>query len=168
MNSFKKKNTSTSPAKLSKWDRQYVWHPFTQMQEWEQEDPLIIEKGNGVYLYDIHGNKYLDGSSSIWVNLHGHRHRTLDTAIQEQLGNIAHSTLLGAASPPSIILAKELVKIAPKGLTRVFYSDERLDGRGSGFENGNSILATAKSPAKKEKNVRFAWMRPITAIRWAA
>ena len=127
MKQFKKKEknrTSHSSLKLSKWDRQYVWHPFTQMQEWEQEDPLIIEKGNGVYLYDMHGNKYLDGSSSIWVNLHGHRHRTLDTAIQEQLGNIAHSTLLGAASPPSIVLAKELVKIAPKGLTRVFYSDD--------------------------------------------
>ena len=127
MKQFKKKEknrTSHSSLKLSKWDRQYVWHPFTQMQEWEQEDPLIIEKGNGVYLYDIHGNKYLDGSSSIWVNLHGHRHSTLDTAIQEQLGNIAHSTLLGAASPPSIVLAKELVKIAPKGLTRVFYSDD--------------------------------------------
>ena len=127
MKQFKKKEknkTSHSSLKLSKWDRQYVWHPFTQMQEWEREDPLIIEKGNGVYLYDIHGNKYLDGSSSIWVNLHGHRHRTLDTAIQEQLGNIAHSTLLGAASPPSIVLAKELVKIAPKGLTRVFYSDD--------------------------------------------
>ena len=101
-----------------------MWHPFTQMKEWEEEAPLIIERGDGIYLYDIHGNKYLDGSSSIWVNLHGHRHRALDTAIQEQLGKIAHSTLLGAASPPSIFLAKELVGIAPKGLTRVFYSDD--------------------------------------------
>ncbi len=94
------------------------------MKEWEQEDPLIIEKGSGTYLYDIHGNKYLDGTSSIWVNLHGHRHVALDMAIRKQLGKIAHSTLLGAASPPSIVLAKELVKIAPKGLTRVFYSDD--------------------------------------------
>ena len=127
MNQFKKKEknkTTPSPAKLSKWDRQYVWHPFTQMQEWEQEDPLIIEKGEGVYLFDIHGNKYLDGSSSIWVNLHGHRKPVLDTAIQDQLGKIAHSTLLGAANPPSIALARELVKIAPRGLTRVFYSDD--------------------------------------------
>ncbi len=113
-----------SLSTLSKWDRQYVWHPFTQMREWEREDPLIIEKGNGVYLYDGRGNKYLDGSSSIWVNLHGHRNRTLDRAIQDQLGKIAHSTLLGAASPPSIMLAKALVNIAPKGLTRVFYSDD--------------------------------------------
>lgn len=117
-------NPSALSSKLSKWDRQYVWHPFTQMKEWEEEAPLIIERGDGTYLYDIHGNKYLDGSSSIWVNLHGHRHYTLDTAVQEQLGKIAHSTLLGAASPPSILLAKELVKIAPKGLTRVFYSDD--------------------------------------------
>ena len=127
MKQFKKKaknKAMLSSATLSKWDRQYVWHPFTQMKEWEQEDPLIIEKGDGVYLYDVHGNKYLDGSSSIWVNLHGHRHRVLDTAIQQQLGEIAHSTLLGAASPPSIILAKELVKIAPRGLSRVFYSDD--------------------------------------------
>ncbi len=127
MKQLKKKqenNPSPSPSTLSKWDRQYVWHPFTQMKEWEEEDPLIIERGDGIYLYDVHGNTYLDGSSSIWVNLHGHRHRTLDAAIQEQLGKIAHSTLLGAASPPSILLAKKLVKIAPKGLTRVFYSDD--------------------------------------------
>ena len=127
MNGFKKKAKIKSPfssSTLSKWDRQYIWHPFTQMQEWEREDPLIIEKGDGVYLYDIHGNKYLDGSSSIWVNLHGHRNPALDTAIQDQLGKIAHSTLLGAASPPSIVLARELVKIAPRGLTRVFYSDD--------------------------------------------
>ena len=137
--------------KLSKWDRQYVWHPFTQMQEWEQEDPLIIEKGNGVYLYDIHGNKYLDGSSSIWVNLHGHRHRTLDTAIQEQLGNIAHSTLLGAASPPSIVLAKELVKIAPKGLTRVFYSDDGSTAVEVALKMAIQYWQQQNPPQKKKK-----------------
>ena len=119
-----KNNPSALSSTLSKWDRKYVWHPFTQMHEWEQETPLIIERGDGIYLYDIHGNKYLDGSSSIWVNLHGHRHPALNTAIQEQLGKIAHSTLLGAASPPSIVLARELVKIAPRGLTRAFYSDD--------------------------------------------
>ncbi|MDT7041130.1 adenosylmethionine--8-amino-7-oxononanoate transaminase [Candidatus Nitronereus thalassa] len=121
-----KKKDSSSPtlAQLSKWDRQYVWHPFTQMQEWEQEDPLIIEKARGVYLIDGHGNKYLDGTSSIWVNLHGHRHPLIDKAIRAQLQKVAHSTLLGQASPPSILLAKELIRIAPKGLTRVFYSDD--------------------------------------------
>ncbi len=110
-------------SKLARWDKQYVWHPFTQMKEWTNNVPLIIEKGKGSWLYDDQGNKYLDGTSSTWVNLHGHRHRTIDKAIKRQLGKVAHSTLLGAASPPSILLARELVRLAPKGLTRVFYSD---------------------------------------------
>lgn len=93
------------------------------MQEWEQEDPLIIERGRGSYLIDTEGNKYLDGTASIWVNLHGHHHPTLDRAVKQQLDNIAHSTFLGLSNPPAIELARELIKIAPKGLTRVFYSD---------------------------------------------
>ena len=93
------------------------------MQEWEQEEPLIIERGKGSYLIDIDGNKYLDGTSSIWVNLHGHRHPGLDRATRQQLDKIAHSTLLGLSNPPAIRLARELIRIAPKGLSRVFYSD---------------------------------------------
>lgn len=93
------------------------------MQEWEQEKPLIIEKGKGSYLIDTDGKKYLDGTSSIWVNLHGHRHPELDRAIKKQLGKIAHSTFLGLSNPPAIQLARALIRIAPKGLTRVFYSD---------------------------------------------
>jgi len=108
---------------LIDWDHRYLWHPFTQMQEWEQEEPLIIERGKGSYLIDTEGNKYLDGTSSIWVNLHGHRHPVLDRAIKKQLDNIAHSTLLGLSNPPAIELARELIRIAPKGLARVFYSD---------------------------------------------
>lgn len=94
------------------------------MQEWEQEDPLIIEEGRGAYLIDAQGRKYLDGTSSIWVNLHGHRHPHLDRAIKTQLRKIAHSTLLGLSNPPAIRLARELIRIAPKGLSRVFYSDD--------------------------------------------
>ncbi len=108
---------------LANWDRKYLWHPFTQMQEWEQENPLIIERGKGSYLIDTEGKKYLDGTSSIWVNLHGHRHPVLDRAIKKQLDKIAHSTFLGLTNPPAIELARELVRIAPQGLTRVFYSD---------------------------------------------
>lgn len=154
MKQFKQKEKNKMPpssSRLSKWDRQYVWHPFTQMQEWEQEDPLIIEKGDGVYVYDVHGNKYLDGSSSIWVNLHGHRHRALDTAIQDQLGQIAHSTLLGAASPPSIILARELVKIAPKGLTRVFYSDDGATAVEVALKMAIQYWQQQSPPQKKKK-----------------
>jgi adenosylmethionine---8-amino-7-oxononanoate aminotransferase len=94
------------------------------MKEWEQEEPVIIERGKGPYLIDTEGRHYLDGTSSIWVNLHGHRHPTLDKALREQLGKVAHSTLLGLSNPPAIELARELVRIAPKGMTRVFYSDD--------------------------------------------
>lgn len=93
------------------------------MQEWEQEQPLIIERGKGSYLIDTEGKKYLDGTSSIWVNLHGHRHPTLDRAIKSQLDKIAHSSFLGLSNPPAIQLARELIRIMPKGLKRVFYSD---------------------------------------------
>ena len=93
------------------------------MLEWEQEEPLIIERGKGSFLIDTERKRYLDGTSSIWVNLHGHRHPTLDRAIEKQLDKIAHSTLLGLANPPAIQLARALVRIAPKGLKRVFYSD---------------------------------------------
>ena len=116
----------TRPSKrlpLAAWDHAYLWHPFTQMQEWEQEEPLIIHKGKGSYLIDTEGRKYLDGTSSIWVNIHGHRHPQLDRALTTQLGQIAHSTFLGLSNPPAIRLARELIRLAPKGLRRVFYSD---------------------------------------------
>src|SRR5205809_8087749 len=104
-------------------DRRYLWHPFTQQRDWEKTLPLIIERGQGVYVQDTSGNRFLDGVSSIWVNLHGHRHPALDRALRTQLGRIAHSTLLGLSNVPAIELAKKLVHIAPRGLTRVFYSD---------------------------------------------
>lgn len=117
-------NKKNTPSKsLAHWDRKYLWHPFTQMQEWEQETPLIIERGKGATLTDTEGRTYLDGTSSIWVNLHGHRHPILDRAIKSQLDKIAHSTLLGLSNAPAIQLARELIRIAPKGLRRVFYSD---------------------------------------------
>lgn len=115
--------TPSKTARLAAWDHAYVWHPFTQMREWEQDVPLIIEKGKGSYLFDTEGRKYLDGTSSIWVNLHGHRHPRLDRALTAQLERIAHSTLLGLSNPPAIRLARELIRLAPKGLQRVFYSD---------------------------------------------
>ncbi|HEX6593784.1 MAG TPA: adenosylmethionine--8-amino-7-oxononanoate transaminase [Bacillota bacterium] len=108
---------------LEKWDKEYVWHPFTQMKQYRREKPLIIERGEGNYLIDVEGNKYLDGYSSLWVNIHGHTHPKLNEAIKKQIDKISHSTLLGAANVPSILLAKKLVDITPEGLTKVFYSD---------------------------------------------
>lgn len=107
---------------LLKKSKQYMWLPFTQMSDYEK-DPLIIASGEGVTVTDIHGKTYLDGYSSLWLNVHGHRKKELDEAIQTQLQSIAHSTLLGAANIPSILLAEKLVKLVPERLTRVFYSD---------------------------------------------
>ena len=111
------------PHRLERLDQRHIWHPFTQMEEWERETPLVIERRKDNYLFDIDGNKYLDGGSSLWVNLHGHRKREIDRAVKRQLDRIAHSTLLGLGNAPSIELAARLVKIAPDGLSRVFYSD---------------------------------------------
>lgn len=108
---------------LAQWDKDYVWHPFTQMQSWKDTDPLIIERGEGSYLVDVQGNRYLDGISSLWVTVHGHAHPVLTQAIKDQVDKIAHTTLLGLANVPSIQLAKKLVEITPRGLTKVFYSD---------------------------------------------
>jgi adenosylmethionine---8-amino-7-oxononanoate aminotransferase len=108
---------------LKQLDHVYLWHPFTQMQEWLAEEPCIIRQGDGHYLIDFHGRKYLDGISSLWCNLHGHRKKELDDAIKRQLDGIAHSTLLGLSHVPGIQLAQKLIEIAPEGLKRVFYSD---------------------------------------------
>jgi len=108
---------------LERLDKQYIWHPFTQMRDWERESPVIIERGKGSMLEDIHGKRYIDGVSSLWVTVHGHRKKEIDLAVSRQLGKIAHSTLLGLSNVPAVLLAEQLVKAAPKGLTRVFYSD---------------------------------------------
>lgn len=105
---------------LIRWDRTHVWHAFTQMQEYV---PFIIERAHGCTLVDIHGNEYLDGVSSLWCNVHGHRHPRLDAAIREQLDKVAHVTSLGMSNPTTIELAKRLADLAPPGLEHVFFSD---------------------------------------------
>ncbi len=110
-------------ARLEQLDKKYLWHPFTQMLDWQQEPQVIIDSGRGSTLTDIHGNTYLDGVSSLWVTVHGHRKKELDAAVAAQLRKIAHSTLLGLSNVPATVLAEKLVKLAPRGLTRVFYSD---------------------------------------------
>ncbi|GAC1470923.1 MAG: adenosylmethionine--8-amino-7-oxononanoate transaminase [Isosphaeraceae bacterium] len=109
---------------IRRWDRDHVWHPFTPQAEWASSDPLVIERAEGVYLYDDRGRRFLDGVSSLWCNVHGHRHPTLDQAIREQLDKVAHSTLLGVTHPSAAILARRLVELSPHGLTRVFFSDD--------------------------------------------
>jgi adenosylmethionine---8-amino-7-oxononanoate aminotransferase len=104
-------------------DHRHLWHPFTQMRSWLSDEPVIIERGDGNYLIDVNGKRYLDAVSSLWCNVHGHRKRELDEALQQQTALIAHSTMLGISNPPAIELAQELISIAPAGLSRVFYSD---------------------------------------------
>jgi adenosylmethionine-8-amino-7-oxononanoate aminotransferase len=112
-----------STEQLREWDRRYVWHPFTQMQDWEQEDSIVIARGEGSWLIDTDGNRYLDGVASMWTNVHGHCRQELNEALKEQVDRLEHSTLLGLASEQSIILAHRLAEITPPGIDRFFYSD---------------------------------------------
>ena len=112
---------------MNQWeamDKEYVWHPFTQMQGWNENKQLVIDRGEGVMLYDTEGKAYYDGISSLWVNIHGHRRREIDEAVKKQLDKIAHSTLLGLINKPSAELAQKLVEVTPDGLNKVFYSDD--------------------------------------------
>jgi len=112
-----------SKKQLADWDKRYVWHPFTQMEEYMELEPLVVEKGDGFYLVDTHGRRYIDGVSSLWVLVHGHGKKELVDVIEKQSKLLCHSTLLGLANVPSVMLARRLIEIAPKGLSRVFYSD---------------------------------------------
>jgi adenosylmethionine---8-amino-7-oxononanoate aminotransferase len=130
----------TPREQLEQWDREHVWHPFTPMLQYAAEKPLIIERAEGCFLYDLDGHAYLDGVSSLWCNVHGHRVPQLDAAVREQLDQVAHSTLLGISNVPAIKLARRLVEAASpltptplptlgergrgEGLTRVFFSDD--------------------------------------------
>jgi adenosylmethionine---8-amino-7-oxononanoate aminotransferase len=109
--------------KLKQLDHSYLWHPFTQMQEWIKDEPCIISHGEGHYLIDVNGRRYFDGVSSLWCNVHGHRKKELDDAIRGQLDRISHSTFLGLSHVAGIDLAQKLIEVAPPGLQRVFYSD---------------------------------------------
>jgi adenosylmethionine-8-amino-7-oxononanoate transaminase len=118
---------SSKPSKKSDaWrarDRKVLWHPFTQQKAWMEEEFPVIVRGRGSTLIDADGRKYLDGVSSLWCNIHGHGRRDINAAMKRQLERISHATFLGLTNPPAIELAEKLIGIAPRGLTRVFYSD---------------------------------------------
>lgn len=106
---------------LLRVDRENYWHAFTQMSEYE---PLIFDRAEGVWLYDQQGRALLDGVSSMWCNVHGHRHPKIDSAIRQQLDRVAHVTSLGASNSTSIELTRRLVELTPEGLECVFYSSD--------------------------------------------
>lgn len=108
---------------LARLDREALWHPFTQMRGWQDEDPILIERAHGTTLVDTEGREYIDGVSSLWCNVHGHRHPHIDQAVRDQLDKVAHSTMLGLSHPGAARLGGMLLDAAPEGLSRVFYSD---------------------------------------------
>ncbi len=131
-------------------DRKYIWHPFTQMKDWQTEDFPVIDRGEGCYLIDTEGRRYLDGVSSLWCNVHGHRVKEIDRAIKKQLGKIAHTTFLGLTHPTAIELAEKLISIAPKGLTRVFYSDSGSEAVEIALKIAFQYWAQRGCPEKKK------------------
>ena len=151
MKTMEQRRNTLDVEQLEQWDKQYLWHPFTQMKDYCNEKPLIIEKGEGSFLIDIYGNQYLDGVSSLWVNIHGHGREEINRAIINQVKEISHSTLLGLSNVPAIKLAKRLIEMTPNGLDKVFYSD-----------NGSTAVEIAlkmafqywqqTSPTKREKH----------------
>lgn len=111
-------------AQLEQWDRDHVWHPFTPVPPDSVESQLIIEQAEGCFLIDVESRRYIDGVSSLWCNVHGHRVPELDAALRDQLERVAHSTMLGLTNVPATRLARKLVELAPPGLEHVFFSDD--------------------------------------------
>lgn len=101
-----------------------VWHPFTQHSVWPADDPIVVDRAEGMYLVDTEGNRLLDGVSSLWLTVHGHGVPEIETAIRDQMGRLDHATFLGQTHEPGIELAELLLATAPEGLSRVFYAGD--------------------------------------------
>ncbi len=136
--------------RLRALDRQHVWHPFTHMKLWQGDEPLVITAADGMHLIDSDGNRYLDGVSSLWCNVHGHRVPEIDDAIRAQLDKVAHTTMLGLASEPAILLADRLMKLVPPGLTKVFYSDAGATATEIAFKLAAQYWYNVGRPEKSE------------------
>jgi len=131
-------------------DKRHLWHPFTHMKLWLEDDPLVITDADGMHLIDSDGNHYLDGVSSLWCNVHGHRVPEIDEAIRRQLERVAHTTMLGLASEPAILLAERLMKLVPLGLAKVFYSDAGATATEVAFKLAAQYWHNVGKPEKHE------------------
>ncbi len=136
-------------------DKKFLWHPFTQQKDWTGEPQLVIERAEGNYLIDTEGRRYLDGVSSLWVTVHGHKKKEINTAIRAQLNKVAHSTLLGLSNVPAARLAARLVEITPPGLARVFYSDSGSTAVEIAMKVAFQYLEEAEPDKKKKKFISF-------------
>jgi len=108
---------------LLELDRRYLWHPYTQMKDFEKDDPLFVDRADGVFLFDSQGRRYYDTISSWWCILHGHNHPGIKAAIRDQLDRLEHVHFAGTTHEGAIRLAEKLVALTPDGLSKVFYSD---------------------------------------------
>jgi adenosylmethionine-8-amino-7-oxononanoate aminotransferase len=145
-----RKESPISTSELRRLDKQHIWHPFTPMSLWNESDPLVIVAAEGMHLIDSDGNRYLDGVSSLWCNVHGHQVPEIDDAIRSQLSKVAHTTMLGLASEPAILLADRLMKIVPAGLTKVFYSDAGATATEIAFKLAAQYWFNIGRPEKNE------------------
>lgn len=149
---------------IARLDHAHVWHPFTQMRGWQKSEPIVIVEGNGAVLRDIRGKDYLDANSSIWTNLHGHGHPTINAALRRQLRKVAHTSALGLANEPASRLAADLVEAAtlagpaaPRAplpaprLEKVFFSD---DGS-TAMEVALKLAYEFTRRTKEQKSPRF-------------
>jgi lysine--8-amino-7-oxononanoate aminotransferase len=146
---------SLSYPDLLERNRRFLWNPFTQMRTFLEDDPIIVVRADGVRLTDVEGREYYDGNSSLWLNVHGHNRRELNDAIIEQLGRVAHTTLLGQSSVPAIELAERLVAISPAGLERAFFSDSGAEAVEIGVKLAFAYWRRIGRPEKR----RFLTMR---------
>jgi adenosylmethionine---8-amino-7-oxononanoate aminotransferase len=133
---------------LRSYDSDYLWHPFTQMSEWEGADNIVITRGEGSYLIDSDGNRYLDGVAAIWTNVHGHCRAEINEAIKEQVDRLEHSTLLGLTNDRAALLAKRLIDIVPPGLAKVFFSDNGSTAVEIGVKMAFQYQSQTGNPAK--------------------
>lgn len=119
-------------SNLQRRDLQHVWHPCSQMKDYEDFPPIVIKSGKGIYLYDENGRQYMDAVSSWWVNLFGHSNERISTALANQAFQLEHAIFANFTHEPAIFLAEKLVKITPDGLKKVFFAD-----------NGSSAIEVA-------------------------
>lgn len=158
--------TLKSMHRLAQLDHTHVWHPFTQMRDWLKCKPIVITRGKGATLTDQNGRDYLDGNSSIWTNLHGHNHPTINSAVRKQLKQIAHSSALGFANEPASLLAAELVNAAnptwlfkrapinaamPPKLNKVFYSDDGSTALEVALKQAYEFTRRTRGPQSKPR-----------------
>lgn len=115
---------SAATRDLIRRDAAAIWHPFTQQSLWVEDEPIVVDRADGMAFWDTDGNRYLDGVSSLWVNVHGHNNPEINAAISAQLGRLDHTTFLGLTHEPGIELAEKLLATAPAGLSRVFYAGD--------------------------------------------